>query len=194
MSDNKNPAARSDPDEMFSDVRMIWNAKSLQRVVKELEPKESESPQSDQILFNGKFLAGPILLSQAIEIALKAWCCREQKKAPEKTHNLLKLFNKLNPETQEMMEASMRKWSQHSGAEAITPKWDPDTKEPLYIQEMFVRVKRPLRRVLDLHQDANMHWRYIYESKGFEQFETSELDRALTVILDAYVERWGDSA
>ena len=64
---------------------MISNARSLQRVVKELERNGSISPQSDQIFFSGVFLASPILSTFAIEIALKAWQCREQKKASPRT-------------------------------------------------------------------------------------------------------------
>ena len=57
---------------------MIWNAKSLQRVMKELERYGSESSTSDPLLFQGSGLAGPILLSLATEISLKAWQCRER--------------------------------------------------------------------------------------------------------------------
>ena len=51
---------------------MIWNAKSLQSVVKKLEGNEAESPQSDPFLFRGTTLAEAILLSLATETALKA--------------------------------------------------------------------------------------------------------------------------
>ena len=50
--DNKNSGARGDPDSM------IWTAKSLQRVAKELDLPEEPS-QSDSLLFMGKFFAGP---------------------------------------------------------------------------------------------------------------------------------------
>ena len=53
----------------------IWNAKSLQRVVENLERTRSESPESDPLLFSGTILAGPIFLSLATELALKALLC-----------------------------------------------------------------------------------------------------------------------
>ncbi len=89
---------------------MNWNAKSLQRVVKELERYGSESSTADPLLFQGSGLAGPILLSLATEIALKAWQCRERKNAPDRTHDLLDLFMGLEPDTQELLQARMPGW------------------------------------------------------------------------------------
>ena len=108
ISVNKNEVENWDADSM------IWNAKSLQRVAKELERNGSESPQQDPFLFSGILLAGPILLSLATEIALKAWQCRERKGKPEKIHDLLKLYDGLESSTQETLEARMRKLSPHS--------------------------------------------------------------------------------
>ena len=92
----------------------ISNAKSLQRVVNKLEWNESEHPQSDLLLFSGTILAGPILFSLATELALKALLCLEQKKAPPRSHDLLKLFKRLEPDTQELLEAGMHKLSAFS--------------------------------------------------------------------------------
>ena len=87
---------------------MIWNAKSLQRVVENLERTRPESPQSDLLLFNGRALARAILLSLATEIALKVLLCLERNKDPPRIHDLLKLFEQLEPDTQEMLEARIR--------------------------------------------------------------------------------------
>ena len=97
-------------DDHWDTYSMIRNAKSLQRVVKELERHESESCTSDSLLFQGSGLAGSILLSLATEIALKAWQCRERKDAPDRTHDLLRLFEGLEPETQELLQAMMPGW------------------------------------------------------------------------------------
>ena len=107
MPENKNEVENWDTDSM------IWNANSLQHVVNELE-RHKVSYQSNPLLFSGTFLAAPILLVLATEIALKAWQCRERKGKPEKTHDLLKLFNGLGTRTQEILEARMRKLSPHS--------------------------------------------------------------------------------
>lgn len=178
MSENKNEVESWDADSM------IWNAKSLQRVAKELERKGSESPQQDSFLFCGISLASPILLSLATEIALKAWQCRERKGKPEKTHDLLKLFNELESRTQEILEARMRKLSPHSvwAEDPSMQNLDAD------LQDMMGARRHHLRDVLCSHRDAHTHWRFIHEDpRGV--FETAEIDRALTVIIDAYEKR-----
>ena len=86
---------------------MIWNAKSLQSVVKKLEWNEAESPQSDPFLSRGTTLAEAILLSLATEIALKARLCLERKKAPSRIHDLLELFKKLKLDTQKLLLEKM---------------------------------------------------------------------------------------
>ena len=189
MAGKQNHGERWDAD------AMIRNAKALQRVVKELEKNKSKPFPSDErgnrdrgtqdrLLFMGKLLAVPNLLSLATEIALKAWLCWEQK-APERTHDLLKLFQSLEQNTQERLEAGMRKVSPHSvwagqpGMQNLGP----------LEQEMFAAKMHPLRDILRSHSDANVRWRYIHEETS-AQFETAEIDRALTVIIDAYEKMW----
>ena len=146
---------------------MIDEAKSLQRVAQELKQNKSESSQSDSFLFRGKHQAVPILLSLATEIALKTWQLREGKKKPDQTHDLLKLFERLKPDTQKMLEERMQKLSPPAP---------------------FFATKHPLRDVLCSHKDAFERWRYSYEtfSSGGAWFETGEIDRALTALVDAY--------
>ncbi len=168
---------------------MIWNAKSLQRVANELERKESGPPQKDSFLFWGISLASPILLSLATEIALKAWQCRERKGKPEKTHDLLRLFEVLESRTQERLEARMRKLSPHS-VWAEDPRMQNLNED---LQDIFRACRHPLRNVLCSYRDAHTHWRFIHEDPN-GMFETAEIDRALTAIIDAYVNRKEDVA
>ena len=164
---------------------MIENAMSLQRAAKELDKSRVETGQSDQWLFQGVFLAGPILLSLATEIALKAWQCLEREEAPDRTHDLLILFDSLKQDTQEMLEARMRKVSPYS-VRAEQPGMQnlkPD------LQDMLAARVHPLRMVLSSHCKAFQRWRYSYEGESFSTFESGEIDRALTVIVDAYEER-----
>ena len=146
---------------------MIDEAKSLQRVAQELNQNRSESSQSDSFLFRGKHRAVPILLSLAIEIALKTWQLRDGKKKPDQTHDLLKLFESLEPNTREMLEERMRKLSPPA---------------------VLFLTKHPLRDVLCSHKDAFERWRYSYEtfSSGGAWFEEGEIDRALTALVDVY--------
>ena len=164
MSENKNKGENWDTDSM------IWNAKSLQRVAKELERHE-ESPQYDLLLFSGRFLAGPNLLTLVTEIALKAWQCRERKGNPDRSHDLMKLFDSLESSKQETLEARMRKLSPHS-------VWagDPSMQNlNADLQDIFRARMHPLRDVLCSHRDAHTHWRFIHEDpRGV--FETAEID------------------
>ena len=163
---------------------MISSARALQRVANELEQDGRETESSDEWLFEGKFLAGPILLSLATEIALKAWQCSERKEPPDRTHDLLRLFKSLKKNTQEMLEARMRTVSRWSvNAQQLGMR-----QENRDIQDMFLARTHPLREVLSDHSESNMRWRFLYEQHS-EMFETSEIDSALTVIIDAFLER-----
>lgn len=72
MPDKKNQKANWDP------YWVIEDAQALPRVVEELPSQDAKSVESDPLLFQGKFLAEPILLLFAIEIALKAGQRRER--------------------------------------------------------------------------------------------------------------------
>ena len=165
MSRGRNGAAGGANCDAYS---MIENARSLQRVAKELEWDWSKSPESDPVLFEGKFLASPILLTLAIEIALKAWLCRERKKDPPCIHDLLELFKKLEPGTQTSLQAEMPGW--------------PGFRETPY-------KNGSLPELLYSHRNAHTYWRYIHE-EHWGVFRSAELDRALTVIINAYDKRW----
>ena len=118
----------------------------------------------------GMYLAEPILLSLAIEIALKAWQRQERQEAPEPTHDLLKLFEGLKPETQELLQAK------------ITAIADEPVGGTL---------SKGLRELLCAHKNAHTDWRYLYEASGAKMFETLALRQVLRVIINAYRERWG---
>ncbi len=178
MPEKNNPAPQDGPaaleDACWDPDWMIWNAKSLQHVVKELDRNGLESPQLNTLLFEGKFLAGPIVLTLAIQIALKAlkaWLCLERKEAPPRTHDVLKLFKKLAPDTQKLLRAEMPGW--------------PGIRETPYKHGS-------LPELLYSHRNAHTYWRYIHE-EHWGVFRSAELDRALTVIINAYGKRWGDS-
>ena len=163
MPDKKNRKANWPP------YWVIQDAKALQRVVEELDSQDSQSVQADPLLFHGKVVAEPILLSFAIEIALKAWQCRERQGAADHGHDLLQLFEGLEEATQKRLEAKM------------PPMVDPWLGETL---------REGLRELLGSHRDAFIKWRYPYEGDFiFKPFETSEVHRALTVLIDAYYER-----
>ena len=166
MPDKKNRQANWEP------YWVIEDAKALQRVVKELCDQGFQSVESDSLLFQGKFLAEPILLSLALEIALKAWQRRERQGAPDRSHDLLQLFEGLEEATQKRLEAKM------------PPLLDPWLGWP---------IREGLRELLCSHRDAFIKWRYSYEADEegsiFKTFETGTVHEALTVLTDAYHER-----
>ena len=166
MPDKKNRKANWDP------YWVIEDAKALQRVVEELPGQDAKSVESDPLLSQGKFLAEPILLSLAIEIALKAWQRRERQGAPDHCHDLLQLFEGLEETTQRGLEAKM------------PPSLDPWLGEP---------IREGLRQILCSHRDAFIKWRYPYEGDEegslFKTFAPPAVHQALTVLIDAYYER-----
>ena len=171
---NQQPAARRGKRQ-FDPHWMIQNAESLQRVVKHLDENALESAEADSLLFGGKLLAGPILLTLAVEIALKALLCQEQKKDPPLTHDLLALFKALAPTTRKVLAAQMPGW---------TDLWF--ARESPYPHGSLLEV-------LWQERTAHTYWRYIYE-KGWGTCQTGQLDQALTIIIKAYYRRWRDSA
>ena len=161
MSDNKTSNIGLSP------YRMIRYAKSLQDVAKHLE--SDMKPQSDSYLFGGKFMAVPILMSLATEIALKALKCQECKEPPKRTHDLLKLFESLSEDTQTRLE------------DGLPPRLDPVSLR-LGVQE-FCPVGAGMRKVLEYHRHSFERWRYLHEVENADYYLPA-LDEALTVIIE----------
>ncbi len=177
---NNRNQERSSPQRESTQCNSYWmirNARSLQRVAKHLEENTFKFDTSDPLLFGGNFLAGPILLSLAVEIALKALLCQEQKKEPPHTHDLLDLFQQLKSGTQESLQAHMPGWTMY----------------PVGFPEGAPYPHESLPELLWTHRDAHTHWRYIHE-KPSANCRTGELDQALTVIINTYDRRWLNSS
>ena len=146
---------------------MIINAKSLQKIGYQLASDQELPSEPDIDLFRGKILASAILLPLATEIALKAWQCRERKGAPDRSHDLLKLFEGLSEDAQAQLEEGLPVWL-----------------DPLSIHELCP-VGAGMRKVLEYHRQSFEHWRYLYES-SIGSFYAPALNEALTVIIETY--------
>ena len=146
---------------------MYWAAKSLQRAAEELE-LDGESVQSDHLLFEGKLLAVPVLLTLATEIGLKALQCQEKKGAPPRSHDLLALFDGLGEAARARLEAT----------------W-PEIPNPL---PGFPPIRPAIRETLSFHRHAFQRWRYMYEyiHKGPQTFQTGEIKGVLAAIVGVY--------
>lgn len=89
----------SDPDSI------MFSARALQELVRSFGNRAD--PTSNPFLFQGQFIAAPVLLALAMELALKAWWAKENTDCEvPKTHNLLKLFDRLNEDTQARLESA----------------------------------------------------------------------------------------
>ena len=134
---------------------------SLQRLAERLET-DRENHSGD----NQPTTVVPVLLALAAEIGLKAWQCRERNgKAPDKTHDLVKLFDALGDDSRTLLEHAM---PAHPDPMArLTPVYDG------------------IRQALNVNRDLFIAWRYPYEHHGLIA-ETGALKTALEAIVHTY--------
>lgn len=110
----------------------------------------------------------PVLLALAVEIALKAWQVREREGAPpDHGHDLVELFDALHADTQARLRERFQVRSDTFGAQSADPFGMVGMKE-----------------VLEAHRETFEHWRYVHEHDAL--FASSQLDEALTAIIEAY--------
>ena len=178
MTDIANNKEHYPPDPDF----MMDHARALLRVAQEVD-RGNSSPASDRDFFSsyGHAIAMPVLLSLAMEVALKAWLCREGK-APIRSHDLSRLFCGLEPATQERLEEAVQPPSpdrQYILERLGTPAFLGDTADPGMV-ELY-----GLREILRIYSKAFEEWRYRYEDlEGM--FATDRFTKVLTVVIDEY--------
>ena len=158
-------------------------AKSLQHFVKQLEKRGFSKPQSDALLFEGTFIALPVLTAFAVELALKALLYRDGHAKCE-THDLGRLYKKLDKKLRTSIEKNEKKMPApypHSLMKTLHFDIFPD-----YM---------PVGKLLEYHATSFTDWRYLYENSGSKEqapFHQAALDRALTAIISAYEEKYGN--
>lgn len=160
-------------DQVFSPFHMIDHALSLQQVANHLNEDMDTKP--DSTLFNGMFLAVPVLMTLAVEIALKALKCQEDKEKPNQVHNLVNLFKSLSEDTQ-------------TGLKERLPITLDAVSLKLGVQDSCP-VGAGIERVLEYHQNTFRDWRYLYEKGGENKCYVPELNNVLMAILETYEER-----
>lgn len=148
----------------FPDL-MIHRAITLNRVADEMNRSGKEAGLEDDLLFEGLVLAEPVLLSLGAEIALKAWQCRERNGAPDRTHDLLALFEGLGGESQKRLEGKMPEIGSLGGG--LPPAYPG------------------MRSALTRCKSVFLEWRYAHEHRWLNA-ETGVLKTALKAIIDAY--------
>ena len=134
---------------------------SLQGLAERLETDRENHPSVSK-----PTTAAPVLLALATELALKAWQCRERNgKAPDKTHDLAKLFDALGDDARTLLERAM-----------------PAHPDPM---ARLIPVYSGIREALNVNRKLFETWRYPYEHPGLTA-ETGALKTALAAIVDTY--------
>jgi hypothetical protein len=148
----------SAPDEM------MFSARALQALVRTFG--EGVAPSSNATLFQGQFIAGPVLLTLAMELALKAWWAKENKDSEiPKTHDLLRLFDGLSEDTQTGLESTY-----------------PEVPHPI---RGLPPVRQGLRSMLASNSAAFVEWRYLHELSR-AGFPHGEFNEALSSVISEF--------
>ena len=143
---------------------MMFAARALQELVKSF--RDGVDSSSNAALFEGQFIASPVLLSLSMELALKAWWARENKDGEvPKTHDLLELFDKLNEGTRTRLESA------HPEIPPHLPGLQP--------------IRRGLRSLLASNNTAFVEWRYLHE-RSRARFPNGEFNEALSSVIGQF--------
>lgn len=151
-------------------IRVAEAAKAILRKTRSFANRELE-PCSELSEF-GHVGVEPMLLALSMELALKAWFIFDYDDPKvAKTHNLSKLFDKLKPESQTLLDAEFKR--------SISPH-DPNR---------FI-INYGIRDVLFQHQDAFIDWRYLHEARKSMMFDQSAFEEVLEMVLREFDKRY----
>ena len=140
---------------------IMQEAMSLQDLAERLETDRENRPGVSK-----PTTAAPVLLALATELALKAWQCRERNgMAPDKTHDLAKLFDALEDDARALLEHAL-----------------PAHPDPM---ARFIPLYSGIREALNVNRKLFETWRYPYEHPGLVA-ETGALKTAFAAIVDTY--------
>jgi hypothetical protein len=100
-----------------------------------------------------------------MELALKAWFVFDHDDPRVlKSHNLIKLFDRLKPESQEKLDAEFKR--------SVVP----------YYPNCFY-IDYSIRHILYQHQDAFTDWRYLHEAKKSMMLDQGAFEATLEMVL-----------
>ena len=159
-------------EQFTSPPDMISHAISLQKTANHLH--ESMDISTDRDLFHGKLISSSILMALSIEIGLKALQLQEGKEQPERDHNLLKLFQSLDKDTQNRLK------------EIVQPMLDTISLR-LGVED-YCPGMAGFEKIIEYHQSLFTGWRYLYEKPGYHDCYLPALNRTLTAIVEVYEE------
>ncbi|MES0059564.1 hypothetical protein NKJ86_05120 [Mesorhizobium sp. M0025] len=114
----------------------------------------------------------PMLLALSMELALKAWFVFDHDNPRVvKSHNLIRLFDRLKPESQEKLDAEFKR--------SVMP----------YHPNGFY-IEYSIRHILYQHQDAFTDWRYLHEAKKSMMFDQGAFEATLEMVLREFEKRY----
>jgi hypothetical protein len=115
----------------------------------------------------------PMLLAFGMELALKAWSTFDHdQREPLRSHDLLKLFKALKPESQEKLDQAFRA--------RVAPS------NPNFLFEDY-----GIEVVLHQHANAFVEWRYLHERKDRGiSFHTSAFIATLEMVIEEFKKRY----
>lgn len=114
----------------------------------------------------------PMLLALSMELALKAWFVFDYDNPKVvKSHNLIKLFDRLKPESKVKLDAEFKI--------SVVP-YHPN----------FLHVDYGISDILYQHQDAFMDWRYLHEAKKSMRFDKNAFEATLEMVLREFEKRY----
>ena len=114
----------------------------------------------------------PMLLALAMELALKAWFVFDfDDPHVAKSHDLLKLFDSLKPDSRANLEAQYKA--------SVAP----------YHSNGLV-INGGIRDILYQHKDAFVDWRYLHEAKKSMMFDQGAFEATLEMVLLEFKKRY----
>jgi len=150
-------------------IRISQAAKAMLRKTRSF-PTTGFGEPADPIE-HGHIGVEPMLLALSMELALKAWFVfdHDDPKAP-RSHDLIKLFEALLPESQEKLDAEFKR--------SVAP-----------CHPQFLYVDYSIRHILYQHKDAFIDWRYLHEPKS-TRFEQAAFEATLEMVLREFDMRY----
>lgn len=128
--------------------------------------KHAELGESDHIGVE------PMLLALSMELALKAWFVFDYDNPKvAKSHNLIKLFESLKPQSQEKLDLEFKR--------SVVP----------YHPSVFF-MDYSIRHILYQHKDAFIDWRYLHEANKTMMFDQRAFEATLEMVLREFEKRY----
>jgi hypothetical protein len=114
----------------------------------------------------------PMLLALSMELALKAWFVLDYDNPNVvKTHDLMKLFESLKPESQAKLDAEYKM--------SVAPY------HPIGFYTDY-----SIRHILFQHRNAFTDWRYLHEAKKSMMFDHGAFEATLEMVLREFEKRY----